>query len=100
MFGPLPSFETLYHAPNDGDARITVKHPPCKCGLRWFACTCFSEQVTYTGPGIDGTGVPCPNFLRAVVRENPGADYILMSGPPHLAKLVRDTIASAQAEQV
>ena len=100
MFGPLPAFETLYHAPNDGEAQDTVKYPPCSCELPWYQCRCFSEQVTYTGPGIDGTGVPCPNFLRAVVRENPGADLILSDGPPHLAKLVKDTIASARAEGV
>lgn len=93
MFGELPAIHTQYNTPADGEARVTVRFPPCRCGLRWFMCRCDVEYVTYTGPGIDGTGAPCPNFLRAVVRENKGADLIFNDGAPHLAAMYKQVLA-------
>lgn len=97
MFGPV-SYESIYSHAADGEAKITVKYPPCACASPWFQCRCFSEQVTYIGAGIDQTGVPCPEFLTAVVRANPGADYIVMGGPPHLEAKVKAIIAAGRSQ--
>jgi len=69
-------FTTVHSTHEDGEATITVR-PRCECGSKhWFQCRCNVVSVTYTSVGIDQTGSPCLDFLRAVVRAHPGCDYI------------------------
>lgn len=77
-------YRSRHSIEEDGAATITVK-PRCMCGsVRWFECRCPVGTVTYTCAGIDQTGAPCLDFLRAVVNAHPGCDYVFTPVPLYL----------------
>lgn len=78
------TYKTAHSEQEDGVASVDVL-PRCECGAaRWFMCKCEREGVRYTGAGIDQTGAPCLEFLRAIVQAHPRCDYVFTPYPAHL----------------
>lgn len=61
---------------SDGTADIRVR-TGCTCSARWFACECNdAQELVYTGPGIDQTMAPRPEFVQAAALAHPGAQLV------------------------